>query len=369
MITPSFGLKATERVLPRLALDFTTASLDSRITLTRALNTATRVNSSGFIEVVNADLPRFDYDPITLACKGLLIEESRINLLLQSNTFEAANWTKSNGSLTDNATTSPNGTLDGDLYIPNVTSNRHRVIQTATVVTATSYTMSVYAKAGNYSKIALREDASTGNAASFDLSDGTVLVGGTAASIAPVGNGWYRCTFTSTSSGTSFTFGVQVLKPTYVAGNSITESWAGNGTDGVYLWGADLEAGAFPTSYIPTTTTAVTRNADVATMTGTNFSNFYNHLAGTWGISTDARSGAAVLTAGSFVLSADTTAQKKYAAAYTGDQSATSLVLGPGTIRELEYYPQALSSAEIQVVRSPAGYRSVIQAITSSVIK
>ena len=75
MITPSFALTATERVLPRLALDFTTASLDPRVTFTRALNTATRINSSGLVETVNADTPRFDY---TLnpggACKGLLIE-------------------------------------------------------------------------------------------------------------------------------------------------------------------------------------------------------------------------------------------------------------------------------------------------------
>jgi len=55
MITPSFGLTATERVLPRLALDFTTASLDPRITFTRALDTATRVNASGNIETVLAD--------------------------------------------------------------------------------------------------------------------------------------------------------------------------------------------------------------------------------------------------------------------------------------------------------------------------
>jgi len=84
MITPSFSLTATERVLPRLALDFTTAQLDPRITFTRAGNTATVINASGVIVAVNADLPRFDHDPVTLACKGLLIETSRTNLLLNS---------------------------------------------------------------------------------------------------------------------------------------------------------------------------------------------------------------------------------------------------------------------------------------------
>lgn len=69
MITASFPLTATERVLPRLALDFTTGVLDPRVSVTRALNTATAVNSSGFIAVVNADLPRFDYDPVNLSAK------------------------------------------------------------------------------------------------------------------------------------------------------------------------------------------------------------------------------------------------------------------------------------------------------------
>jgi hypothetical protein len=74
MITPSYLLTATERVLPRLALDFTTASLDPRVTFTRSGNTATVTNSSGVIVAVNADIPRFDFDPVTLAriddCNG-----------------------------------------------------------------------------------------------------------------------------------------------------------------------------------------------------------------------------------------------------------------------------------------------------------
>jgi len=87
MITPAFGLTATERVLPRLALDFTTASLDPRITFTRttgASNPATYIDSSGVITAATNNQPRFDYDPVTLVCKGLLIEESRTNSLLNT---------------------------------------------------------------------------------------------------------------------------------------------------------------------------------------------------------------------------------------------------------------------------------------------
>ena len=112
MITPSFGLTATERVLPKLALDFTTASLDNRITFTRAGNTATVINSSGLVTTINADLPRFDYTLNTGGdCKGLLIEEARTNLLLQSNDVSNAAYTVSNVTVVANSSAAPDGTL------------------------------------------------------------------------------------------------------------------------------------------------------------------------------------------------------------------------------------------------------------------
>jgi hypothetical protein len=84
MITPSYGLTATERILPSLALDFTTATLDPRVTVTRAAASATRINASGVIETVAADTPRFNFNPVNLTCLGLLIERARTNLLLNS---------------------------------------------------------------------------------------------------------------------------------------------------------------------------------------------------------------------------------------------------------------------------------------------
>ena len=84
MFTPSYSLTATERVLPNFAIDFTTGVVDPRIVTSRAGNTATRINASGVIELVNADLPRLDFDPVTLACRGLLSEGATTNLLLIS---------------------------------------------------------------------------------------------------------------------------------------------------------------------------------------------------------------------------------------------------------------------------------------------
>lgn len=198
MITPAFGLTATERVLPRLALDFTTASLDPRITFTRttgALNPATYIDSSGVIAAATNNQPRFDYDPVTLVCKGLLIEESRTNSLLNT------------------------GLLSTQIV----------------TVTAAVRTLSFYGT-------------------------GSVTLSGAHTAVVS-GTGAYptRTTYSFTPSAGTLTLTV-------------------TGT----VQYAQLEAGAFATSYIPTTSAALTRNADVATMTGTNFSSWYNATEGTF---------------------------------------------------------------------------------------
>jgi hypothetical protein len=197
MITPSFSLTATERVLPNMALDFTTASLDSRVTFTRSGNTATVINSSGVITAINANLPRFDYNPTTLLCNGLLIEESRTNVLL-------------------------NSLIDGTVLGTQ-----------AVVVTAAARTLSFYGT-------------------------GQVVLSG-AASATVTGTGAYptRTTFTFTPTAGALTLTV-------------------TGT----VQFAQLELGSFATSYIPTAASQVTRTADVVTMTGTNFSSWFNATEG-----------------------------------------------------------------------------------------
>lgn len=197
MITPSFAITATERILPRLAIDFTTATLDPRITFTRSGNTATVTNSSGVIVGINADLPRFDFNPTTLVCRGLLIEESRTNVLLNSLI---------------------NGT---NLATQSVT------------VTAAARTLTFYGT-------------------------GQIVLSG-AASATVTGTGAYptRTTLTFTPSAGTLTLTV-------------------TGT----VQFAQLELGLFATSFIPTAGLAVTRNTDIATMTGTNFSSWFNASEG-----------------------------------------------------------------------------------------
>lgn len=290
MITPAYSPTATERVLPRLALDFTTGALDSRVTVTRALNTATRVNSSGLIEGVNADLPRFDYDPVTLTCKGLLIEEQRTNLLTYSEQFDNAAWNKNNTTVTANAATGPDGTSSADKLAETATTAVHNAGQSIST-TAQAYTFSCYVKAAERNFVLLYHTQSNASI-SVNLTTGATgtasgTVAPTSSSVTNVGNGWWRVTMTVTATAASNFFGI------YVMNGLVNASYAGTAGSGIYVWGAQLEAGAFATSYIPTTTTSLTRNADGVSMTGTNFSSWFNGSAGTFVGQWDSATGAA----------------------------------------------------------------------------
>jgi hypothetical protein len=280
MITPSYSATATERVLPRMALDFTTASLDSRVTITRALNTATAVNASGYVATVNANLPRFDYDPTTLACKGLLIEESRSNVCIQSADIDNVAWSRAGVGVVGDTVTSPAGTTTGNTVTCSAGSSVHRVVSTAgTVTSGASATHSVFVKAGTHSFFQIH-DGSTGTFyANFNLTTGTVTAVNpvSGATITPYGNGWYKCTLTLTAGATTSIGAITIIPD----GTSLRNpTWAAAGTESIYAWGYQIEVGAFATSYIPTTTTSLTRNADVVSMTGTNFSDWYNASEG-----------------------------------------------------------------------------------------
>jgi hypothetical protein len=282
MITPSYSATATERVLPRMALDFTTASLDSRVTITRALNTATAVNASGYVATVNANLPRFDYDPTTLACKGLLIEEARSNVCIQSADIDNVAWSRAGVGVVGDTVTSPAGTTTGNTVTCSAGSSVHRVVSTAgTVTSGASATHSVFVKAGTHSFFQIH-DGSTGTFyANFNLTTGTVTAVNpvSGATITPYGNGWYKCTLTLTAGATTSIGAITIIPD----GTSLRNpTWAAAGTESIYAWGYQIEVGAFATSYIPTTTTSLTRNHDIVSMTGANFSDWYNASGGSF---------------------------------------------------------------------------------------
>lgn len=215
--------------------------------------------------------PRFDYNPTTLAANGLLIEEQRTNLLTYSEQFDNAAWVKTNSTVTANATTAPDGTVAADKLVEDTATSTHQAYQNF-VGTVAPYTFSVYAKAGERTVVTLLHGS--GNSADYDLVAATAT--GSGASIAPVGNGWYRCIITQTLPDTANrSYAVRLNN-----GSGVT--YTGNGTSGAFIWGAQLEAGSFATSYIPTVASQVTRNADSASMLGDNFYTWYNVNQGSW---------------------------------------------------------------------------------------
>ena len=231
--------------------------------------------------------PRFDYDPVTLAAKGLLIEEARTNLFTYSDQFDNAAWTKANATITANTTASPDGTTNADKLVEDTATSVHTVATGSITATANSfYAFTIYAKASgrdfiqiNFSNLIL-----SGNVWDVDLAANTITFvsagagwSNVAGSITNAGNGWRRISVSGQVGATISAVGVTVR----LASSPSTISYTGNGTSGAFLYGAQLEAGAFATSYIPTVASTVTRSADVATMTGTNFSSWYNQSEGT----------------------------------------------------------------------------------------
>jgi hypothetical protein len=254
----------------------------SLITFTRA-SSATYIDSAGTLQTAAVDVPRFDHNPTTGESLGLLVEEARTNLLLRSEEFDNASWAKSNITISANSVSAPNGTVTADTLTDSNdgAAAAHSVITpTQSFTSGLAYTVSVYAQAGSLDGIAFifPSAAFTSNLnARFNISTGTIqnLDSGLTGSITAVGGGWYRCSATATATATASNT-VQIRTAT-----ASSSFYQGNGTGTIFLWGAQLEAGAFPTSYIPTTTAAATRNADVASITGANFSSWYRQDEGT----------------------------------------------------------------------------------------
>ncbi len=254
--------------------------------VTRA-TTATRVNASGFIEVVASGIPRLDYYTSggTAGCPALLVEPSAQNVIVQSQNWLASGW---RDDATANVTTvsattgtlDPLGTNTANAISPTSGNTTHLKVGSDASISFTSgtvYTASAFFKqgvgnAGRYVQIAWPSTRFAANTfANFDLQLGTVaLVTGSTvtAGIENYGNGWYRCRCTNTciSTGTGAN-GISIAL-IETSGATRLPTFTGTTTDVLYGWGAQTETGSIATSYIPTTTGSVTRNADVINVTG-----------------------------------------------------------------------------------------------------
>jgi hypothetical protein len=254
---------------------------------TRA-STATFVGSNGLIQTAAVNSPRFDHDPVTLACKGLLIEESRTNLLARSSNFPAGSWSINAGRLTWALDAiGPDGALSATTLTATGLSGGAFINSAGQMTAGVTYTHSAIVKAGSSDFAGISSfDGSNNYGAMFNLATGTFVgyrtdgAGGThlANSITSLGGGWYRVSFTYTAANTYTGFSAQITISQ--AGNLNFGTPCTAGTS-IIAFAYQLEAGSFPTSYIPTTTGSLARSADVCDITGGNFTGMWNQSEGT----------------------------------------------------------------------------------------
>jgi len=228
---------------------------------TTVANRSTRINKDGLIELVNDNVPRLDY-PVGGAvngCPALLVEPSAQNIFQRSEEFNDAYWVKNLASFTQNSIIAPDGTNTADKIFATAAPGNHFFTRTSTQTG--QHTFSIFVKASEYSFIRLQDVNSGTYNVSFNLLAG--VASGTGASIQNYGNGWYRCIVTYNGGGLSVSNGF--IGVSTLAGSI---SYTGDGVSGVFVWGAQLETGSVPTSYIPTTTAAVTRSGETISKTG-----------------------------------------------------------------------------------------------------
>ncbi len=270
-----------------LDLNFMLGTLPGSVTFSRA-STANYFNSAGFLSTGSTDVARFDYDPVTLNLKGLLIEETRTNLLLRSNNFSPS-WSLTNSTTTFATVVSPVGSVNGWTWQRSSASSAYIEQDVTKAASSITYTASIFGQAGTGNFIALRLQG-TNPALSdvvFNVSNGTISTAatgingftGASATIQSVGNGgWYRLSLTATTDTNTL----------------ISFLWSGStngivvdGTDSststtIFAFGAQMEQAAYATSYIGTTTAAVTRADDVATVATSGF--LWNDASGSFAI-------------------------------------------------------------------------------------
>jgi hypothetical protein len=264
-----------------LHFDFTQNTLTSIVgnvtpTFIRTGNTSTYVNSTGYISYAAANVARFHYNPMTGVCYGLLIEDSKTNLIMRSS--DVANsvvWTRSNNTVTTNNMMAPDGSMEADTITWDSTVNGAvGAITYATFPANNVVTGSMWIKPDQLASWFRIQVAHSADAFRmwFNPTANTIgacdAVGNSSflsSSIEPYPNGWYRITISGTCntvSTTTATTAVLYMIPAALNGS-------GNRVPNAvfHLWGSQLEAGAL-SSYIPTTDSTLTRGMDICFVSG-----------------------------------------------------------------------------------------------------
>jgi hypothetical protein len=255
--------------------DFTSGALDSRYTFTRA-SSGSYYNSSGILTQASSNVPRFDYNPSTLAMNGLLIEGSATNMLPQSNTFanNGFPWNWQGNLITANYGVSPDGTMNASrIYSSAVGTTQSSLMYLTSVGLNGPASFYVKALTGTWVGLSTGSAGAQTTGAFFNVATGTIgtVAAGVTARMQALPNGWYRISTTIATGGF-------VLLELHSADNQAPIYL--NGTEDFLIYGAQGENAAFPSSYIPTTTTAVTRAADYCI--NTSIGGWFNNSQGTF---------------------------------------------------------------------------------------
>jgi hypothetical protein len=241
---------ATSSGVPTTMTRSTSAYLDKLVSGVRNLY---RVGEN-WLRVVSRE------DDEATAIVGLLAERTRTNLILQSEDF-ATTWSPLRASVLTNSTTAPNGFSTADtIHEDGTAADTHYITQNFNQTSGVTYTWSIWVKAINRNVIRVQAQSSPIAYATFDISTETVVtsLNTLSAKLEPYGNGWYRANITYIATATS----AQEMF-VFLADDSANLTFDGLDQDGVYLWGAQVEATRWPSSYIPTTTGTAPRSADV----------------------------------------------------------------------------------------------------------
>jgi hypothetical protein len=220
---------------------------------------------------------RFDHDPATGESKGLLIEESRVNYITSSENLAGSGGEAGNDGYISDIAVAPDGTLTaGKLLQTDGTSSRQRRYDLSGLSTANqTVTASVYVKSDGswqYAMVMLSDNSARRSSVTVDLDTGEITDAGPTgsgaglydnSSVEDAGNGWYRISLTGRSATGDVQYYLNVgMSNTATPSDKDYPTFTGNRYKGILVWGKQLEVGYFPTSYIPTSGSTVTRSGE-----------------------------------------------------------------------------------------------------------